>query len=221
MAAVLRLFIHGGVPIGIVKDDVACACEIEPDAAGTSAADEAEDARIVVKPFDDGLPEFCLGVTVQAHVVELEHVEYLFEYVEHLGHLGEDEHFLSAVFDRPQQEDHLDQLATVVKDYVLVREVQQESRPDAFKLSWNYSLQPIPQILQPIALRLDLRTHRKSGQTRWPRHDLGHHEQVFLKYRLEFLSSLGYGFIHVVGDFPVGDLEFAKLEAVEFELFTF
>lgn len=52
--------------------------------------------------------------------------------------MGEDEHFLTPVLDGSEQEDHLNQLPTVVKDDILVREVQQEAGSDTLKLPRNY-----------------------------------------------------------------------------------
>jgi hypothetical protein len=70
--------------------------------------------------------------------------------------LREDEHLLATVFDGSEQENHLDQLAAVVQDDILVWEVQQETRSDALQLARNDGLHLVPQVLQPVGLGLHL-----------------------------------------------------------------
>ncbi len=114
MASILCLFIHGGVPISIIEDDIAGTSEVETNTSRTSAADEAKHTGIVIEALDDGLSQFGLGVAIESDVVELEHVQHFFEDVQHLGHLSEDEHLLSPVLDGSEEEHHFDQLAAVV-----------------------------------------------------------------------------------------------------------
>ena len=176
MAPVLGLLVHGGVPISVVENNIAGPSQIETDTAWPGAGNKAQDPGVVVESLDDGLPEFGLGAAIEADVVELEHVEHFLEDVEHLGHLGEDQSLLSPVLDRFEQEHHLDQLSTVVEDDALVREVQQESRPDSFQFDWDYFSSPAPQVVQSVDFSLHLRAHGESSQDgRW-RHNSRHHE---------------------------------------------
>lgn len=156
MAPILCLFVHSWVPVSIVEDDIARPRQVEADAPRASTADEAENPGVVVEALDDGLPQLSLGGAVESDVVELEHVEDLLEDVEHLGHLSEDQHLLSPVLDGPEQEDHLDELTTVVEDDVLVREVQQEAGPDALQLAGYHRLDLVAEVLEPVGLCLHL-----------------------------------------------------------------
>ena len=90
MASILSLFVHSWVPVGVVEDDVASSCEVEPDSSWTCAANKAEYSRIVVEAFNNGLSQLCFGIAIQSYIVEFEHVEYLLEDVKHFGHLRED-----------------------------------------------------------------------------------------------------------------------------------
>jgi hypothetical protein len=79
MASILRLFVHSRIPIGVIEDDITSSCKIESYSPRPSTRDEAEYPRVVVEALDDGLPELGLGVSVETHVVELEHIEHLLE----------------------------------------------------------------------------------------------------------------------------------------------
>ena len=50
VAPILRLLVHGWVPVGVIKDDRVCTRQVDADAAAPRAADEAEDALVVVEP---------------------------------------------------------------------------------------------------------------------------------------------------------------------------
>lgn len=61
------------------------------------------------------------------------HVHNLLKNVNHLGHLGKDQHFLSPLFDVLQQPNQLHQLPTVVKQYILLWEIHLETRLDSME----------------------------------------------------------------------------------------
>ena len=77
VAPILSLFVHGWVPVSLIENDIAGSSEIEANASGPCAANEAQYPRIVVESFDDSLPHFCLGVAIKPDIVEFEHIEYL------------------------------------------------------------------------------------------------------------------------------------------------
>ena len=53
-----------------------------------------------------------------------------------------------------------------------------------------------------------------------PCHNLWHNKKVFLEDRLELLSSLCDGLVHVVGDLVLEDLQLGEIEGISLELFS-
>ena len=120
MAAILGLFVHGRVPVGVVEDDVVGGGEVDADAARPRRADEDEGLGVRVERGHQPLSHADLvkssyfGLAVQAQVVELELAQSLLEDVQHLGHLCEDHHLLAPLLDRLKNLHHHVQLARVI-----------------------------------------------------------------------------------------------------------
>lgn len=55
VATVLRLCIHGGIPVAVVEYDCVGPSQIHPDAAAASWQNEAEDSAICVEALHEGL----------------------------------------------------------------------------------------------------------------------------------------------------------------------
>jgi len=114
MASILSLFIHGWVPVSIIKNDVTSSSKIKSNSSRARATNKAKYSWIIVKPLNNGLSEFSFGVAIKSNVIELEHVEDFLEYIKHFRHLSKYKYLLSAILDGSQQKYHLDQFTTVV-----------------------------------------------------------------------------------------------------------
>ena len=65
-APVLRLRVHGGVPVGVVEDDCVCAGEVDADAAGARREDEDEVLLVAVEALHERLALLHLGRPVES-----------------------------------------------------------------------------------------------------------------------------------------------------------
>lgn len=221
VAPVLRLFVHRRVPVRVVEDHVAGSGQVQPDPSRTRAAYEAQHPGVVVEPLNDRLPELGLGVSVEPHVVEFEHVQHLLENVQHPGHLREYQGLLPPVLYGPQQENHLYQFPTVIQDDILVREVQQETRPDALDFPGDHLLHLLTQVVQSVVLGHDLRIHRKGSQGCRPGHHLGHHKGELIENRLELVYPVIHVLSHEVRGVSRLDPELVEIESIDPELLSF
>ena len=95
MTPILCLFIHGGIPIGIIEYDTVGACEIDPDPAAPRGGDEAEDLLVEVELVHESLSHLHLHWAVEAHVSVAVQVQEVLEDVQDARHLSEDKHFVA------------------------------------------------------------------------------------------------------------------------------
>ena len=101
--AVLRLRVHGGVPVAVVEDHRVGALQVDAQPAGARRQDEAEDARVAVEAVHHALALLDLGRAVEAQVrVALQRQELL-QHVEHARHLRENEASVAASLALAQQ----------------------------------------------------------------------------------------------------------------------
>lgn len=81
MTAVLRLSVHGGVPVAVVKHHCVGPGQVHSHAAAASRQDEAEDAAICVEALHEGLSLLHTGAAVQAEVDVSVVVEELLQHI--------------------------------------------------------------------------------------------------------------------------------------------
>lgn len=65
MAPVLRLGVHGGVPVAVIEDDRICTGQVDTDTSGSGGQDEDEVPLVPVESIHQGLSHFHTGRTVQ------------------------------------------------------------------------------------------------------------------------------------------------------------
>lgn len=89
MASILGLFIHCGIPISIIEDNIASTSQIQPYPTRSCARNETQYFGIVIESFNNGLSKFSLGIPIQTNIIKLEHVENFFKDIQHFCHLCE------------------------------------------------------------------------------------------------------------------------------------
>ena len=91
MAAVLRLCVHGRVPVRVIEDDGIGSSQVDSETAAARREDEAEDSVVAVEALHEGVAALyrCGSIETQVGVAVV--VEEDLEDVEHARHLGEEE----------------------------------------------------------------------------------------------------------------------------------
>lgn len=93
MGTIDRLGFDGWVPPRIVKDDVTGSGEVETCAGSAQAQEKHRGVRIGLERLDDILPLLCFSGENVSRVLPM--TAFVFEQLEHLDELAEDENFLA------------------------------------------------------------------------------------------------------------------------------
>lgn len=64
MTSILGLFIHGRIPISIIKYNITRSSKIQSNSSWPRTTDKAKHSRIVVKSLHNGLSELSFSVAI-------------------------------------------------------------------------------------------------------------------------------------------------------------
>lgn len=81
VATVLRLCVHGGVPVAVIEYDCVGPGQVHPDASAASRQNEAEDSAICVEALHEGLSLLHTSAAIQAEVDVSVVVEELLQHI--------------------------------------------------------------------------------------------------------------------------------------------
>ena len=91
--SILRLFVHGRVPISVVEDHTVRTSEVNTDATAASTRNEAEYLWVEIESIDHLLTSLDSHRAIQSNVGVAVQVEEGLQHVQHPRHLREDQHF--------------------------------------------------------------------------------------------------------------------------------
>ena len=130
VAPVLRLFVHGGVPVSIVEDHHICPGQINPQSPAPGGRNKAEDPRVQIEHVYDPLSLLHSGAPVKAHIGMSVDVHETLQDVQHSRHLCKNHALVAAFFQVRKKQGELTQLAAVVFYAFTVRKAQVEGGED-------------------------------------------------------------------------------------------
>lgn len=88
VTAVLSLFVHGRVPVSVVKNNAVSASQIDADSSAASAADKAKQFGRQIESVDHLLTSFDFYRSVESHVRVSVQIQKLLKNIQHPCHLG-------------------------------------------------------------------------------------------------------------------------------------
>jgi hypothetical protein len=88
VTAVLSLFVHGRVPVSVVKNNAVSASQVDADSSAASAADKAKQFGRQIESVDHLLAGFNFDRSVESYVRVSVQIQKLLKNVQHPCHLG-------------------------------------------------------------------------------------------------------------------------------------
>jgi hypothetical protein len=79
VTAILGLFVHCRVPVGVIENDSVGAGKVNPQPSASGARDKAEDAIVQVESIDHALPHLDLCRPIQSNVAVTMDIQKLLE----------------------------------------------------------------------------------------------------------------------------------------------
>ena len=195
MTPVLGLRVHGWVPVRVVKHDRVGSRQVDPQPTRPGGEDKGKDPLVLVELVHQPLPLLDPGRPVQAGVRVLVVVQKLFQRVQHLGHLRENQHPVPSLLQLVQEPGQRLQLSAVVLDQPPVRKVQRLPDPD--DVAWVGDLGRRRQRTRqdPLPLPDVAHRNRRVVKVRVPRdrrHRARNHKHKLLQHRPQPLRPLDH-----------------------------